>query len=269
MERKRRANLAHKREIEAQIEEKRRRKQLEDELQELDNQKVESEAREQAVHQLQSNEAKKQQPQFKNIERMFNNNTNDDRASVLQGESNRHDKDSKDSQTARSQVTDNRTSEIYKAMQLAELAAAEEKHRRLLKKLQKGGHDTRQLERKFAEYKSRITGVPLPPEYAAPNQQEQQNSNRNLSLLHHHEFDRDAAERERNNNANFDAEEEKKRQATLDRIFQMIRENTKNALPAELSEEDIKQLIINKYVIKAMNSRALILFILFFIFNNF
>lgn len=245
MERKRRANLAHKREIEAQIEEKRRRKQLEEELQELDNQKTECEAREQAMHQLQSNEVKKQQPQFKNLEKMFNagpttttttmTSNENDRASVLQGESNRFDKDSK---TARSQITDNRTSEIYKSMQYAELAAAEEKHRRLLKKLQKGGHDTRQLERKFAEYKARVTGIPLPAEnepladLMGTGMRQTGRSN----ILQHNEFD------PRDNNRERDSDEEKKRKAALNKIFQMIRENT-NALPAELSEEDLRQLI--------------------------
>lgn len=251
MERKRRANLAHKREIEAQIEEKRRRKQLEDELQELDNQKVECEAREQATNQLYSNEVKKQQPQFKNLDRMFNQGDDNQQqqqqrgASVLQGESNRYDKDS---QTARLQVTDNRTSEIYKAMQNAELAAAEEKHRRLLKKLQKGGHDTRQLERRFAEYKARLLGNPAPPNASTGDQFEidspgtlgnHQNGRGNVQQPqqmranhHNHETtDRGASE-----------EEEKKRQA-LNMIFQMMRENTKNAMPAELSEEDLKQLI--------------------------
>ena len=51
---------------------------------------------------------------------------------------------------------DSRTKEIFKTMQLAELAAAEEKHTRLLKRLKKGGHDTSNLENKFNEYKSKI-----------------------------------------------------------------------------------------------------------------
>lgn len=236
LERKRRANLAHKREIEAQIEEKRRIKQLEEELQELDNQKVENEAREQLSHNLYSNEIKKQQPQFKNFEKILNSgnqqaNGNDERASVLQGEMNRYDKDS---QTARSNVTDTRASEIYRAMQQAELAAAEEKHKKLLKRLQRGGHDTRQLEKKFAELKARLTGKPIPmPQQQYQSQVENEGSSQRSRGL---------------NEGDWDLSEEKKRQK-LNRIFQMMqREDTNSAMPAELSEENLKQLL-NRYLI--------------------
>jgi hypothetical protein len=238
LERKRRANLAHKREIEAQIEEKRRIKQLEEELQELDNQKVENEAREQLSHNLYSNEIKKQQPQFKNFEKILNSgnqqaNGNDERASVLQGEMNKYDKDS---QTARSNVTDTRASEIHRAMQQAELAAAEEKHKKLLKRLQRGGHDTRQLEKKFAELKARLTGKPIPmPQQHYQSQVGSENeasSQRGRGL----------------NEGDWDLSEEKKRQK-LNRIFQMMqREDTNSAMPAELSEENLKQLL-NRYFI--------------------
>jgi hypothetical protein len=56
MERKRKQNLIHKQEIEAQIQEKRRLKQLEEEIQEMDNLRVENEAREQKSTNEYSNE---------------------------------------------------------------------------------------------------------------------------------------------------------------------------------------------------------------------
>lgn len=221
LENKKRANMILKREIEAQIEEKRRRKKLEEEIQELDNYKVESEAREQQMLQQQSNQAKKLQPQYKNLEKMFNlPQEKDERASVLQGESNRYDKDS---QTARTNATESRATEVYKAIQHAELLAAEEKHKRLLKKLQRGGHDTRQLERKFAELKARLTGVPMQQQQIREIEPEERFTNKNDIDL-----------------------EEKKRQAKFNQIFQM-REKTANDIPAELSEDNIRQLL-KKYV---------------------
>jgi hypothetical protein len=204
--------MAHKREIDAQIEEKRRMRQLEEEQQDVANAKVEAEAREQLYHQQHSNDTKRQNPQYKNIEKMYTTAPGDRERdvcpSVLQGEANRHDKDAA---TARSNMTDTRASEVYKARKMAELGAAEEKHRRLLKRLRRGGHDTTQLERKFAEYKARITGQAMPYDYSQkqvgynPTSQQQN--------------------------------------TTQNRIFPVMREDTSNMLPAELSEEDLKRLL--------------------------
>lgn len=193
LERKRNKNLQHKLEIEAQIAEKKRIKMLEDEIQNLNNLKIENEAKEQSETNKQNQETKMHQPQYQNFEKALNssranannnNNNNlqtnrnnntkgDSMASVLQGEVNKYDQDSKSARTA---VTETRSQEIYRKMQEAELSAAEEKHKRLLKRLQRGGHDTSQLERKFAELKAKLTGQPLP---SVVNQTNNTNINNN------------------------------------------------------------------------------------------
>lgn len=226
IERKRKQNLQHKKEIEAQIEEKRRMKQMEEELQEMDNMRIENEAREQKNVSMFTEEVKKQQPQYQNFDKALNigsqrQQQTDFEPSVLQGEMNKHDKELV---TARSNVTETRANEIYRKMQEAELAAAEEKHKRLLKKLQRGGHDTRQLERKFAEFKAKITGKPIsdfdPPAPAY--------SNTNPSKFTAAQTNREDEEKQK-----------------LNRIFQMMRENTSGAMPAELTEENLKYLLKN------------------------
>lgn len=72
-------------------------------------------------------------------------------ASILQGDSNQFDQENLTSRN----VSD-KSQDTYKKLQLAELAAAEDKHKRLLKRLKHGGHDTHNLELKFNEYKMKI-----------------------------------------------------------------------------------------------------------------
>jgi hypothetical protein len=64
----------------------------------------------------------------------------------LQGDSNKFDQDGSTSSRRPGDSSDSRAQEIYRKMQLAELSAAEEKHRKLLKRLKHGGHDTTNLE---------------------------------------------------------------------------------------------------------------------------
>ena len=69
-------------------------------------------------------------------------------ASILQqgdGSSNGNQFDQESQSSNRNNVPD-KSQDTFKRLQLAELAAAEEKHNRLLKKLKQGGHDTRNLE---------------------------------------------------------------------------------------------------------------------------
>ena len=168
MERKKKAALQHKKEIDAQIAEKRRMQQLEEEIQQLNSIKIENEARQIATTNQLNQDLKKQQPHYQNLDNVLNLNTNngpalsssrkpDTMATILQGDSTRIE-DHENSLTSRN--TETRAQEIYRKMQEAELAAAEEKHKKLLKRLQRGGHDTRQLEKKFAELKARLSGNP-------------------------------------------------------------------------------------------------------------
>lgn len=162
MERKKKQGLLHKMEIDAQVAEKKRIKALEEEIQNLNNLKIENEAKELKEANQQHEVLKKQQIHYQNFEKILNSSrpsNNDVAPSVLQGEYNKYDQENK---TVRSNITETRSQEIYRKMQEAELAAAEEKHKKLLKRLQRGGHDTSQLERKFAELKARLTGNPMP-----------------------------------------------------------------------------------------------------------
>jgi hypothetical protein len=279
MERKKKQALQHKREIDAQIAEKKRIQLLEEEIKVLNDLKVENEAKHiKSINQL-SQETRRQQPQYTNLNANLNqtqaqqNNTNtkrDTMASVMhQGEASMFDQDS----TSRSDVSQTRAQEIYRKMQEAELAAAEEKHKRLLKRLQRGGHDTRQLEKKFAELKARLTGNPSglynyntsiaqeasnhkPNNFGA----DASNSNRGshgMSEVMNHELN---LERQKQmlekqiiqqqqasnsneklfNKENFDLSNDQK--SKIQKIFQLMREDT-NGLPAELDEENLKQLL--------------------------
>jgi hypothetical protein len=153
------------REIQAQILEK---KKL-NEVQNLNNLKAEKEGNQFVIsHVQQEKTSKPQQTENTNNKINSNNNTNnntnyaaimkksDSIASILHSDlpdnQNKANKPNANSDTS----PDSRTKEIFKTMQLAELAAAEEKHTRLLKRLKKGGHDTSNLEYKFNEYKSKI-----------------------------------------------------------------------------------------------------------------
>jgi hypothetical protein len=150
-------------------------------------------------------------------------------------------------------------------MQEAELAAAEEKHKKLLKRLQKGGHDTSQLERKFAELKARLTGQPFVAETTPKppsNTQHHQISNvpgLNFSGLESNRVNNNTSQMSQMTDVESRLQNQKemlakklfgqKEQAQgnsesskIQRIFQLLREDT-NGLPAEITEEDLKLLL--------------------------
>jgi hypothetical protein len=280
MERKKKAALQHKKEIDAQIAEKRRIQQLEEEIQQLNSIKIENEAKQIATTNQLNQELKKQQPQYQNLDNVLNLNTNngpllsssrkpDTMATILQGDSTRiEDHDN----TLTSRNTETRAQEIFRKMQEAELAAAEEKHKKLLKRLQRGGHDTRQLEKKFSELKARLSGN---PNVVLNNNHHnnfnsnngfdsvrQNNTHSSMSQVseqeHYLEKQKQLLEKkireklpppssynENNdsnslNKENFDLNNEQK--SKIKQIFQLLREDTQG-LPAELSEEHLKLLL--------------------------
>ena len=197
-------------------------------------------------------------------------------ASVMhQGETSMFDQDS----TSRSDVSQTRAQEIYRKMQEAELAAAEEKHKRLLKRLQRGGHDTRQLEKKFAELKARLTGNPsgllnyntalnqetsgsntLKHNFMVSDNNNSKRGGQNMSDIMNHEsnlerqkqlLEKQILQQQQHNSdsneklfnkENFDLSNDQK--SKIQQIFQLMREDT-NGLPAELNEDNLKQLLKN------------------------
>lgn len=82
LERKRNKSLQHKLDIEAQIAEKKRIKNLEEQVQNLSNLKIENEAKQINSFNQQQIEQKMQQPQYKNFEKILttSNVTNTDQA---------------------------------------------------------------------------------------------------------------------------------------------------------------------------------------------
>ena len=252
MEKKRRLNLQHKLEIEAQIAEKKRLQNLEDEVQALSNLKIENEANQMIKHNQRNQEQKTKQPQLHNIEKIMdknnaaNNNRRPTMASIL-----KTDQDVKEPERpAPGTSKETRANDVYIKMQEAELAAAEEKHRRLLKRLQHGGHDTRNLENKFAEYKAKVLAKTNPDSNTGPASYE---TNRATPMSDHEaklEKQKQILERnleKQSNSSNnddfkFDSaiSEQKMRQ-----IFKMLREDSNGVLPAELDNESLKLLIKN------------------------
>ncbi|CAF0907856.1 unnamed protein product [Brachionus calyciflorus] len=269
LERKKKQSLQHKMEIEAQIAEKKRIKMLEEEIQTLNNLKIENEAKEIKETNQFNEELKKNQIHYQNFEKILNSSrhANSDVApSVLLGENNKFDQESK---TVRSNITDSRSNEIYRKMQEAELAAAEEKHKKLLKRLQKGGHDTTQLERKFAETKARLTGNPIQIDNPKNNNNNNNSNHHQISNIPGLNFSGIESSRVNNNTSQLsvisDHENRLERQKELlakkvlgtnkenevntessriQKIFQLLREDT-TGLPAEITEEDLKILLKN------------------------
>ncbi len=147
---------------------------------------------------------------------------------------------------------------------MAELAAAEEKHKRLLKRLKHGGHDTKNLENKFNDYKNKILSN-VNPELAsanvAPNSRDVPTAgggivdqmNRNFTSMSNHpearlerqrlnlekELLRKTSEENLNESAatgNHISEQKMKQ------IFNLLREDTVG-LPAEITEEQLKMIL--------------------------
>jgi hypothetical protein len=249
MERKRKLALEHKKEIDAQVAEKRRIQLLEEEIQTLNSLKAESEAKQISNSHLMNQEMKRLNPQFKNFNNILNNKSQgkDTMASILQGDA----KNEPDSNSSRSAVTETRAHEIHRKMQEAELAAAEEKHKRLLKRLQKGGHDTRQLEKKFAELKARLTGNSSVIMDA--NNYETQRNTYGMSVMTDYESKLENEKKmlekkllnnfvDSNSNKENNNQYEQSNESKLKQIFKLLREDT-NGLPAELSEEHLRLLL--------------------------
>ena len=230
LERKKQKNLQHMREIEAQIIEKKKLKSLENDAQSLNSYRTENQVQQVFANKPQQNDS--------------NSNHKNDK--------NDNDKNS----------TDVKTKEIFKMMQLAELAAAEEKHIRLLKRLKHGGHDTRNLENKFSEYKSKIlsnTREEAPEDNAYREKQNdfkassyENNINKNgreiRDIMQHNTTSRNQDQNQmmkpngsnNNNNNNHGLISERK----IKQIFNILREDT-DGIPAEISEDHLKALLKN------------------------
>ncbi len=147
------------REIEQQILEKKKLT----EVQNLNNLKTEREGNQFLIRHQEKLPTKLSNESINNIINNNNNNHNnqnkkqpDSIASILQSDLKEENQISNRNPNSNNAASEMRAKEIFKTMQLAELAAAEEKHNRLLKRLQRGGHDTRNLENKFSEYKAKI-----------------------------------------------------------------------------------------------------------------
>lgn len=256
LERRKKQGLQHKLEIEAQIAEKKRIKMIEEEIQNLNNMKIENEALEIKQANKLNEERKKQNSHFQNFEKILNSSrpsNTDVSPSVLQGEYNKHDQETR---TMRSNITETRSQEIYRKMQEAELAAAEEKHKKLLKRLQKGGHDTSQLEKKFSELKARLTGN---PEHLIRNTNTQMSNynsdfklksiesnriNNNLSNMkerHNNEINVDTAHKHL---ANKNIQNKETECEDVKQIIKLLREKSAG-LSAEIREEDLRLLLKN------------------------
>ena len=281
LERKRNKNLQHMLEIEAQIAEKKRIKNLEDQVQVLSNLKIENEAKQlNSINQIHM-EKKTKQPQYQNLDKILtaNNgntsNTNteqafvkkaDTMASILQGDSKQFDQDG---QAAKGLAVNDKTQDTYKKIQLAELAAAEEKHKRLLKRLQHGGHDTRNLENKFNEYKAKILSSTNPEMRninnnnnttttgpTASNFTNSEVNNRNVFTSMSNpvearlEHQKQALEKELKIGANENMSEREAAagghqgitEQKMKQIFKILREDTVG-IPAEITEEHLKMIL--------------------------
>ncbi|RNA02956.1 hypothetical protein BpHYR1_045010 [Brachionus plicatilis] len=253
LERRKKQGLQHKLEIEAQIAEKKRIKMIEEEIQNLNNMKVENEALELKQASKLNEEKKKQNSHYQNFEKILNSSRPsnvDVSPSVLQGEYNKHDQETK---TMRSNITETRSQEIYRKMQEAELAAAEEKHKKLLKRLQKGGHDTSQLEKKFAELKAKLTRNPehlmrdTSPHIAShnfnePKSIESTRMNNNSSHMSHMNEMEPAYKKALYKS--LESNEKKNEGESIEQIFKLLRMNSAG-LPAEIKEEDLRLLLKN------------------------
>ena len=172
-----------------------------------------------------------------------------------------------DNISARGQATHTRAQETFKKMQEAELAAAEEKHKKLLKKLRKGGHDTTALEQKFAELKARLTGG----KNSSANQQQEQNPTNlklNLNLLSN-QIDYGTSNSHVNNKSSMSIMSESESKLNKEKhrlekqlfltdennnndgnssfkmrkILQILKEDPDDDISAELSENQLRQLL--------------------------
>jgi hypothetical protein len=155
--------------------------------------KVENEAKRiNTINQL-SEQVKRQNPHYKNLDAVLATNRNNQAgpgsvttnsiAHVLNPEmvGDRGNAEL-ENVSARGVVSQARATETYRAMREAELSAAEAKHVKLLKRLKRGGHDTSALEQKFQELKARLTGDPIPQSFQQQQQQQPNFNSLNLNL---------------------------------------------------------------------------------------
>lgn len=283
MERKRKLNLQHKMEIDAQIAEKNRIKSLEDEVTTLSQLKVDNEAKRMNTISQLSEQVKRQNPAYRNLDVVLNSNRYERStiANVLHPDKDNNQVE-QDNASTRGQASQNRAQEIYRKIKEAEVAAAEEKHKKTLKRLRRGGHDTSALEQKFAEYKAKVLGGfdSEPGNNSNKNQPNLNNLNINLGLLNSQlERNSDIYNANNNNNNNYvpstrqmnnmssmsmlsESEirlnKEKNRLERqlmglngsfeddgpkMRRILDILKEEDSNELPAELSEDQLRYLL--------------------------
>jgi hypothetical protein len=143
----------------------------------------------------------------------------------------------------------------------AEYNAALEKHRRLLLKLQRGGHDTEKLENKFNEFrtKCRSMGVNVGNDASPTNaktavnsknrkddndvpskpgaKQKQQQQRKQQPPQQEFEYDRQHRHRQEESDDGSQVDQSK-----LKQLFNLLREDT-NDMPIEMTEENVKLLL--------------------------
>ena len=211
-------------------------------------------------------EQKAKKPQYHNFEKILTTNADDDNnqakknvtmASILQGDTKKVDNEVQSTRNP----NDAKTTDSHIRLQMAELAAAEEKHKRLLKRLQKGGHDTRNLENKFNEYKSKILSTTNPELNVNNNVANNINNNnvnnldlnnRNFTSMSNHvvaELEQQKKTLEKglrisNENINDNDQNNKISDQKMQQIFKLLKEDTMG-IPAELTEDQLKA-ILNK-----------------------
>lgn len=264
--------------IQAQIAEKKRLQKLEDELLQLDNMKIENEAKLINLNQQQDLQKRKQ---------LYNNDTNVSDQKLTTNELNKARNNNNNNNNAfqsnsinnfDTAATNDDGNDVQLQLLQAEYNAALEKHRRLLTKLQRGGHDTEKLEAKFNEFRTKCqalgvnVGNPIstnktgnkgnkndnesskaslkqPPPPSQQQQQQQTVKQKQQTSTQPPQNDySDRQSRLRDESINTDESSLIKNfgtqtdQSKLKQLFNLLREDT-NDLPIELNEENIKMLL--------------------------
>jgi hypothetical protein len=251
MERRKKANLQHKREIEAQIAEKKRLKNLEDELANLENLKAENEAK--LINLSAQKEVEKRKQLYDSKPTIANNNDYDNGQSIVDQ---MHDSRTKQKEKQSNTETDDNQKKILQA----EFDAASEKHKKLLKKLQHGGHNTDKLVAKFNEFRAKCLamGVNVGPLIGEEAKQAEKKTSKGPPPFNPYKTH---SNRNKENQSvmkdeaintiessmikDFGVQTD---QTRMKQIFNILREDT-NGLPAEITEEQIKLLLKNVSVI--------------------
>ena len=214
---------------------------LEDELQQLDNQKIENEIKQINLNQQQETQKRKQH-YFGDQEREKETAKTPDNVAVVD--------------SAQLQLLQ------------AEYNAALEKHKRLLIKLQKGGHDTEKLETKFNEFRSkcRAMGVNVgndPPSNAKTSKKNSKEEKPEVTskaaarLQYQQQLQQNQLEKQIESDRRSKLKDEsintdessmikefgtQTEQTKLKQLFNLLREDT-NDIPIELTEESVRALL--------------------------